>query len=955
MKAYCRNINFLLLNFFMISINVMAQNNDSIYSNENWVIADSFYSMNNYFEAVKYYKRYETLQRDLPDWKEWFKVVNKIRLCRQKQRNFSQIKQELSFYKGILPKSQIEIHGKLDFIAGYNEAFLFNYIDAVQHYKNAYKTLITSSINKEIIRATLGNLGITYSRIGDQKSAIKYCDLAIKFCQENDMENYLCNLYSNRGQFLYYDGQYEAANGQYLRAFEFCESDKTKSNLHISRAELLLDLEDFEGCLKQLDDASRLEKVQSQYHKIVANRYLFESGKFEEGRKMIGETLDLIKENGDTRNLIKELVKYSNYLYDERKYDEAVHIAHKALCLHYTDLDSTNIFARPRFTEAIPYTYIVEALYCKAKYFKHNYQNSGSKTQLDEIFFYFDQLLKYFDDLKSNYYSSSSKYRMGSYSQKIYSDAIAFFVDQYERTGNADLLNKGFNLVQRANSYVLKNAISDRRALQIAGVPSDSIEQYLLLSFAASSFNRKDTITSAVSLMEYDNFREDLIQNYPLYAKHNQSKEISILDIQNSLEEGDLLIKYYYFDHNLVVFSVSKDSSFAKNIPFTSYMDSIIRSNNSILSQSENHELAASTYMTNSKIIYDIILKDFIQENTLDEDRHLIIVPDGPLKNVSFSALAINDSNDWSNPNNFLISTHSISYLYYCSQLMSSNSKSSSKGRYIGFGIEYEDAYLQEIIAAYQSIIREDSTASRAISLSPLKYADDEVLTTSEIVNGIPIINSNVTPKQVVSTINDYGIVHISAHAFIDKEDYLKSFVVLNKEEDSEDQKFQLSYSDILNLDMKSDMVVLSACQTSTGENVVGEGLMSLSRAFVQSGSKSSVGSYWNTPDYATKEIMNLFYHNLKDGDSKSKALQKAQIEFITNDQLSSPTIRTPFFWASWAVYGDDTSLTLNTRWFEYFSYSHILLLSILFLLIAVIIKLARSHVKNTKGFDFEQ
>jgi len=142
-----------------------------------------------------------------------------------------------------------------------------------------------------------------------------------------------------------------------------------------------------------------------------------------------------------------------------------------------------------------------------------------------------------------------------------------------------------------------------------------------------------------------------------------------------------------------------------------------------------------------------------------------------------------------------------------------------------------------------------------------------------------------------------------------------------------------------LNLDIDSELVVLSACQTSSGKSVVGEGLMSLSRAFVQSGSNATVGAYWNAPDYATKELMTLFYSNLKEGMTKSKAMQQAQIEYLTNDDISSPTIRSPFYWASWAIYGNDQPLKMGSSIVDFTSWKTYAIFAVFLLLVLVMIR----------------
>ena len=59
-------------------------------------------------------------------------------------------------------------------------------------------------------------------------------------------------------------------------------------------------------------------------------------------------------------------------------------------------------------------------------------------------------------------------------------------------------------------------------------------------------------------------------------------------------------------------------------------------------------------------------------------------------------------------------------------------------------------------------------------------------------------------------------------------------------------------------------LVVLSACNTTTGEIQTGEGVMSLARGFFYGGTQSTVSSLWQIDDRATNIIIEVFYKNLK-------------------------------------------------------------------------------------------
>jgi len=106
-------------------------------------------------------------------------------------------------------------------------------------------------------------------------------------------------------------------------------------------------------------------------------------------------------------------------------------------------------------------------------------------------------------------------------------------------------------------------------------------------------------------------------------------------------------------------------------------------------------------------------------------------------------------------------------------------------------------------------------------------------------------------------------------------------------------------------------MVVLSSCNTGTGFLSSGEGILSLARGFIYSGSQSVVMSMWEIEDKSGTEIVKMFYKNLKNGSTKSNALKKARIAFLKNaDQLRSH----PYFWSALVVYGNNDPLYHNNR-----------------------------------------
>src|SRR5216683_2193448 len=86
-----------------------------------------------------------------------------------------------------------------------------------------------------------------------------------------------------------------------------------------------------------------------------------------------------------------------------------------------------------------------------------------------------------------------------------------------------------------------------------------------------------------------------------------------------------------------------------------------------------------------------------------------------------------------------------------------------------------------------------------------------------------------------------------------------------------------LKMSEIFNLSLNADLVVLSACETARGKLSRGEGIVGLTSAFLFAGSRSVVASLWDVNDESTSLFMEYFYAALKQGQTKADALRQAR------------------------------------------------------------------------------
>jgi len=108
---------------------------------------------------------------------------------------------------------------------------------------------------------------------------------------------------------------------------------------------------------------------------------------------------------------------------------------------------------------------------------------------------------------------------------------------------------------------------------------------------------------------------------------------------------------------------------------------------------------------------------------------------------------------------------------------------------------------------------------------------------------------------------------------------------------------------EVLNLNLRSELVVLSACQTGLGREISGEGIVGLSRAFLYAGSRSVLVSLWRVEDRSTADLMVNFYQYIAQGFPFPEALSRAKQDLRTGQ---GGRFAHPFYWAPFILFGSD-------------------------------------------------
>ncbi len=106
----------------------------------------------------------------------------------------------------------------------------------------------------------------------------------------------------------------------------------------------------------------------------------------------------------------------------------------------------------------------------------------------------------------------------------------------------------------------------------------------------------------------------------------------------------------------------------------------------------------------------------------------------------------------------------------------------------------------------------------------------------------------------------------------------------------------------LLNL-QGTELVILSACQSGAGDVKIGEGVMSLRRAFRIAGAETVLASHWNVSDKATTQLMTEFIRRWRAGEPRAKAWREAQLSLLRS-KGAKEDFSNPFFWSAFTLTG---------------------------------------------------
>ena len=277
------------------------------------------------------------------------------------------------------------------------------------------------------------------------------------------------------------------------------------------------------------------------------------------------------------------------------------------------------------------------------------------------------------------------------------------------------------------------------------------------------------------------------------------------------------------------------------------------------------------------KTLYELIISPI--EDLIHGDE-LIIVPEGPLWLAPFAAFLNSDSN-------YLSESYRIRVIPSLTTLRLIAESSEDYHCKTG-ALLVGDPWVQEVTS---------------FKLPELPCAREEVEMIGHIVGTSPLTGTKATKDEVLKRLSSVALVHIAAHGSMKTGEIALAPNSSRTSNEPDEQDFLLTMKDVLGVNLRARLVVLSCCHSGRGD-IKSEGVVGIARAFLGAGARSVLVSLWAIDDDATLEFMKVFYQHLAKGSLASEALKHAMKSLRESTQFGAVK-----HWAPFVLIGDDVTL----------------------------------------------
>jgi CHAT domain-containing protein len=529
-------------------------------------------------------------------------------------------------------------------------------------------------------------------------------------------------------------------------------------------------------------------------------------------------------------------------------------------------------------------------------------------------------------------------------SQGTATKTVAFPVLFASQTQNlvsaAQALADSYEIVQRASSSAAANAVSKLAARFAAGtselaqfvrkdqdftVESERLDKAIIAAVSKATTERNATVEDQIRnriesiKLEHDKLQSIFNRRFPEYVALSKPQPLAVDQTQTLLADDEAFVTFDFGERTYVWVVRRTPAGWSELSISAKDLSEQVRQ----LRQSLTFEIDKSFDASLAHKLYQETFGPIADK--LQGKKRISVVTNGPLTSLPLQLLVTRDPSGKSLKDiDWLVRSYAITVLpsvYSLKTLRAQSVVSAAPKPMIAFADpvfskeEYEQVATLRSVANFYEGGKPD-LISLAKVLFQLPETKAEVRTIAEALNADKNdlkIGADASETIVKSTkLGDYRIVYFATHALVagEVEKFAKvkaepALALTIPEQPTELDDGLLTASEIAQLKLNADWVVLSACNTAAEDKPGAEALSGLARAFFYAGTRSLVVSHWEVDSISTVKLMiEMFQVVARDPTlSHAEALQQSILRFIEGAKTDNEAH--PRFWAPFVVVGE--------------------------------------------------
>jgi CHAT domain-containing protein len=489
---------------------------------------------------------------------------------------------------------------------------------------------------------------------------------------------------------------------------------------------------------------------------------------------------------------------------------------------------------------------------------------------------------------------------------ELYDFAKHINIALYQRTQNPAYVTEVMKLHETALYNRIRARLGSRNEGLSTTIPSDITARETSLRDKLGAAWKTNDIRALMRAEEsWNEFLDSLSHSHPKYYEMRYARIApSLAEEAIAPSGGATVVRYLYVNKNLYALVLTGTGKNLVELPAAALPNHL-----NAIAQPHLHVDNISPHLAQ---LYNILWKPI--EPYINTKR-VVIIPDGPLFNLSFETLTPQPIAHFSElATNSLLARHTISYNF--SALLVNPPKPSEpySENFIAFAPEFSEKMKQDYLKQSTDSLALDASY---LTLLPQPFSVALVKKYARYFNGKSFIAEAASKKQFGASAKAHNIIHIGTHAESNNLSPALSRLIFAKDNTAENPEDNFLYTfEIYDQDLRSQLAILTACETGKPSYQPGEGMISLAHAFTYAGSESILTSLWKIDEQSSAQILTLFYDNIADGIPRDEALRQAKLSY-----LSTAKGRTlaPLYWGGLILMGDPNPLVLDTTNYSWY------------------------------------